>query len=104
MILQPCWELLVLPGCLLQSRLLASGRSLGFGGLFYLLFPLYPLACAPAILLSPSEGTSAGFGMDFVVLERSSRIPFGFPLNDCIVCLQKKPPSSPIWVPKVAHR
>lgn len=38
--------------------------------------------------------------MDFVVLERSSRIPFGFPLNDCIVCLQKNPRPHPSGCPE----
>lgn len=30
--------------------------------------------------------------MDFVALERSSHAPFGFPLNTCVVCLQKPLP------------
>lgn len=57
-----------------------------------LFFPLHPTACALPVLPSPSQGTSAGLGMDFVALERSSHILFGFPLNTCMVCLLKPLP------------
>ena len=86
-----------------------QGSRVGLRDYFAFSSPPNPTARAPAVLLSPSEGTSAGFGMDFVVLERSTHIPFGFPLNHCIVCLHKKPhPRSsgcPKWlIPEVLNR
>lgn len=91
--LQPCWELLGLPGCLLQSPS-ASFRALGWiwGIILPFLPPTPPSLCPHHAAQPTAERPSVGFGMDFMALERSSHIPFGFPLNDCIVYLQKNHP------------
>lgn len=48
------------------------------------------MTCAPPMLFSPPKGTSVGFDMGFMVLERSSHVTLGFPLSNCRVRLQKE--------------